>query len=42
MAGVEVQYLVGNAGVNLIMVPSVTVNNAKATGFAGLQVKFKL
>ena len=42
MAGVEVQYLVGNAGVNLIMVPSVTVNNAKAIGFAGLQVKFKL
>jgi len=42
MAGAEVRYDVGKFGANLILVPTATVNGVKATGFAGLQFRFKM
>jgi len=42
MAGAEVRFDVHKFGVNLILVPTATVNGVKATGFAGLQLRYKL
>jgi len=41
MGGAEVRYDVGKFGLNLMLVPTATVNNVKATGFAGLQLRWR-